>query len=77
MTLTAASSLWFIPIPGRLCQLSTELRSQAPRTVSALVRSVLSCHAQHSSDVQSKIDELNTNVLAAIELKSDWGTTVA
>jgi hypothetical protein len=32
------------------------------------------CHAQHSSEVQGKINEINTIVLAAIELESDWGT---
>ena len=32
------------------------------------------CHAQHSSDVQDNIDKTNTHLVAAIELKSDWGT---
>jgi hypothetical protein len=32
------------------------------------------CHAQHSSDMQDKLDQTDAHVLAAIELKSDWGT---
>jgi hypothetical protein len=32
------------------------------------------CHAQHSSDMQDHLDQTNADVLAAIELKSDWGT---
>jgi PIN domain len=32
------------------------------------------CHAQHSSDVQTDIAEIDTRILAAIELQSDWGT---
>jgi hypothetical protein len=32
------------------------------------------CHAQHSSDMQDQLDQTNAHVLAAIELKSDWGT---
>jgi hypothetical protein len=32
------------------------------------------CHAQHSSDMQDNLDQTNAQILAAIELKSDWGT---
>jgi hypothetical protein len=32
------------------------------------------CHAHHSSDVRDKIEKTNTDILDAIELKSDWGT---
>ena len=32
------------------------------------------CHAQHSSDIQERLSEINTAILAAIELQSDWGT---
>ena len=32
------------------------------------------CHAKHSSDMRDSIDEINTYILAAIELKSNWST---
>jgi hypothetical protein len=32
------------------------------------------CHAQHSSDMQASLAEVNQYIVAAIELESDWGT---
>lgn len=33
------------------------------------------CHAHHSSDMQERLRETSTSILAAIELESDWGTS--
>ena len=32
------------------------------------------CHIQHSTDVHESIDQVNADILSAIELESGWGT---
>jgi rRNA-processing protein FCF1 len=71
------SPFFFVTHPYRWKSLPIEHKAAQARLLSQYRRwfeLFHRCHVQHSGDVQTDIAEINTRLLAAIELQSDWGT---